>query len=205
MPAGKPVLAISVAGGDVQDQVTLQLLLGRIDFGLSPAEAVTAPRFATDHFVGSFNQTPPKLGSLSLYEGFSKATVDAWARGHVVTRKPPLGNPVMLAIDPQTGQKQAAGDPKARRHARAHSNDISKGRGDRSLVHSRCKTNISTTAANGGTGGGRGFGRLAVRCAALAAAIVLLLPILPLAGGRHDRAGGQPAGDDLHGDCHADR
>ena len=117
----KPVLAISVAGGDVQDQVTLQLLLGRIEFGLSPAEAVTAPRFATDHFVGSFNQTPPKLGSLSLDEGFSKATADALAAsGHVVTRvRAPIGNPVMLAIDPQSGIKQAAGDPKARRHARS--------------------------------------------------------------------------------------
>jgi len=37
---GKPVAAISVAGGDQQDQVTLQLLLGHIEFGLSPAEAV---------------------------------------------------------------------------------------------------------------------------------------------------------------------
>jgi gamma-glutamyltranspeptidase/glutathione hydrolase len=118
---GKPVLAISVAGGDVQDQVTLQLLLSRIEFGLSPAEAVTAPRFATDHFVGSFNQTPPKLGSLSLDEGFPKATADALsARGHVVGRvRAPVGHPVVLAIDPKSGIKQAAGDPKARRHARA--------------------------------------------------------------------------------------
>ena len=37
------MLAVSVAGGDGQDQVTLQLLLNLIDFGLEPAEAVTRP------------------------------------------------------------------------------------------------------------------------------------------------------------------
>src|SRR5206468_11892376 len=41
----KPVLAVSVAGGDNQDQMTLQLVLNHLDFGLSPAESVTAPRW----------------------------------------------------------------------------------------------------------------------------------------------------------------
>ena len=59
---GKPVIAISVAGGDNQDQVTLQLLLNQIDFGIKPAESVTAPRFLTDHFLGSFRQKPPRAG-----------------------------------------------------------------------------------------------------------------------------------------------
>ena len=41
-------------------------------------------------------------------------------RGHKVrVAKPPLGHPVMLLIEPDTGRKQAAGDPKAGRHARA--------------------------------------------------------------------------------------
>ena len=63
--------AVSVAGGDQQDQMTLQILLDVIDFGLSPAEAVTAPRFITDHFIGSFNQPPAKLASLLMYGGRS--------------------------------------------------------------------------------------------------------------------------------------
>src|SRR5262249_26837277 len=58
---GKPVIAISVAGGDNQDQVTLQLLLNLIDFGLTPEQSVTAPRFLTDHLVSSFGQAAPKL------------------------------------------------------------------------------------------------------------------------------------------------
>jgi len=122
LQGGRPVAAISVAGGDRQDQVTLQLLLGRVEFGLSPAEAVTAPRFVTNHLVGSFNQPAPHPGSLLLYESLGKSTIDDLkARGHRVrTARPPLAHPVMLVIDPKTGQKQAAGDPKARRHARAY-------------------------------------------------------------------------------------
>jgi gamma-glutamyltranspeptidase/glutathione hydrolase len=118
---GRPVAAISVAGGDQQDQVTLQLLLGYLDFGLSPAEAVVAPRFITNHHVGSFNQTPPQLASLLVYQAFGQQTIDALvARGHrLQVQKPPFGHPVMITIDPQSGRKHAAGDPQARRHARA--------------------------------------------------------------------------------------
>ena len=114
--------AISVAGGDQQDQVTLQVLLSYLEFGKLPAEAVTAPRFVTDHLVGSFNQTPPKLGSLSVYQSIGEATIEALkTRGHRVSiARPPLGHPVMLTIDPATDRKQAAGDPKAKRHARAY-------------------------------------------------------------------------------------
>jgi len=119
---GRPVAAISVAGGDQQDQVTLQLLLNHLEFGLKPAEAVTVPRFVTDHLVGSFNQTKPELGSLKLYPAFPQQVVsELKQRGHVVTTsRPPLGHPVMLVLDPASGVKSAAGDPAARRHARAY-------------------------------------------------------------------------------------
>ena len=119
---GRPVAAISVAGGDQQDQVTLQLLLDYVEFGLSPAEAVTAPRFVTEHYVGSFNQSPARLASLLVYESFGKPTIDALAaRGHrIEVQRPPLSHPVMITIDPRTGEKRAAGDPKAKRHARAN-------------------------------------------------------------------------------------
>ena len=62
----KPVLAISVAGGDNQDQMMLQLLLNHIEFGLDPAASVVAPRFMTDHLISSFRQTPPALGKLRI-------------------------------------------------------------------------------------------------------------------------------------------
>ena len=119
---GKPVIAISVAGGDQQDQVTLQLLLDSIEFGLGPAGAVTAPRFITNQYIGSFNQTPPQLGSLLVEESLGKETLDTLsARGHRIQfGKPPFGSPVMLVLDPLTGRKLAAGDPRAGRHARAY-------------------------------------------------------------------------------------
>ncbi len=119
---GKPQIAVSVAGGDGQDQVTLQLLLNSIDFGLDPAAAVTAPRFETKHFIGSFRQTPPELGLLRIDADVGNDTLEELkARGHrVVIVKPPIWIPSMLMIDPISGLIRAAGDPKAGRHAAAN-------------------------------------------------------------------------------------
>jgi gamma-glutamyltranspeptidase/glutathione hydrolase len=122
LKGGKPVLAVSVAGGDGQDQATLQVLLNVLDFGLSADQAVTAPRFGTEHHLGSFRQKPPKLGNLLLYADVGAKTIsELKARGHKVTvRKPPLWAPCVLSIDPKTGTIHAAGDPRARRHAAAY-------------------------------------------------------------------------------------
>lgn len=119
---GKAVGAVSVAGGDGQEQAGLQMVTGVIDFHLTPEQAVTAPRFHTDHLVGSFRQTPPKLGSLTI-----DATVqddvarELAARGHVINRQNgPLSHPIVIWKSVETGLIQAAGDPKARRNASAY-------------------------------------------------------------------------------------
>jgi gamma-glutamyltranspeptidase/glutathione hydrolase len=116
---GKPVLAVSVAGGDGQDQASLQMVLDCVDFGLSPAEAVRAPRFGTNHLLGSFRQTPPALGSLLINPEVGEETIrDLQARGHKVSvRKGPLWSPTVLTVDPESGLIRAAGDPRAGRHA----------------------------------------------------------------------------------------
>jgi gamma-glutamyltranspeptidase/glutathione hydrolase len=119
---GKPCLALSIAGGDMQDQTALQLLMNHIDFGMSPAQAVAAPRFGTGHFMSSFRQQAPALGSLYLMPDFAPAIVqDLKNRGHKVSIvKGSMGAaPVMLHIDPNTGVIEAAGDTRARRHAGA--------------------------------------------------------------------------------------
>lgn len=118
---GKPVIAVSVAGGDVQDQVTLQMLENLIDFGMTPEQAVTVPRYSTDHHIGSFAQTAPKLGSLSLNRGIAPEVSEELAkRGHKVTEaRGPVGNPIVLRINPETKQIEAAGDPRSARHAAA--------------------------------------------------------------------------------------
>jgi gamma-glutamyltranspeptidase / glutathione hydrolase len=118
---GKPVFAVSVAGGDMQDQATLQLLTSVIDFGLKPAAAVTAPRFGTDHHLNSFRQKPPLLGDLQLPPEFGEEVAAALAqKGHRIRAKRPAEASTMLSIDPATGVIEAAGDPKARRHAAAY-------------------------------------------------------------------------------------
>jgi gamma-glutamyltranspeptidase/glutathione hydrolase len=119
---GKPELAVSVAGGDGQDQAALQVLVNCLDFGLSPSEAVTAPRFGTDHHLGSFRQKAPVLGSLLVYADLGEDTIrELQARGHKVdVRKPPLWAPTAVSFDPASGTIRAAGDPKARRHAAAY-------------------------------------------------------------------------------------
>ncbi len=127
MKDGKPVGAISVAGGDLQDQTTLNLLLNRVEFGMMPAEAVTAPRFSTGHMENSFDSNPDRArafmspGSLALHSGIPAQTRDELIRrGHIVTTTgDPIGAPVMLWIDAESGIVHAAGDPAAGRHAAA--------------------------------------------------------------------------------------
>jgi gamma-glutamyltranspeptidase/glutathione hydrolase len=122
LKGGKPLLAVSVAGGDGQDQAGLQVILNCLEFGMSPAEAVTAPRFGTNHLVGSFRQKAPQLGSLLLNPEVGEGVVkDLQARGHkVALRKGPLWAPTVLRIDPHSGRIEAVGDPRARRHAVAY-------------------------------------------------------------------------------------
>ncbi len=118
---GKPFLAVSVAGGDGQDQAALQMVLDAIDFGLPPAESVTSPRYGTDHHLGSFRQTPPRLGSLLIDERAGEAAIrDLRDRGHDVSAgSRSLWQPCVLRIDP-SGLIQAAGDPREGRHAAAY-------------------------------------------------------------------------------------
>jgi gamma-glutamyltranspeptidase / glutathione hydrolase len=122
LKAGKPALAVSVAGGDNQDMMTLQLVLNHVDFGLSPADSVKAPRFMSDHFVSSFLQKPPVLGGLRINPAVGQATLDALAsRGHKLSVSPTTlsAAATVIAIDPTTRLYRAAGDPRARRHAGA--------------------------------------------------------------------------------------
>lgn len=51
---GKPWMAMGTPGGDVQVQAMLQVLLNMLDLGMTPEEAVRAPRVATYAFPGSF-------------------------------------------------------------------------------------------------------------------------------------------------------
>ena len=122
---GTPILAISVAGGDLQDQTTLNLLLNFIEFDLLPEKAVRTPRFATAHHQDSFDphpnreQTFKEAGSLTINDSVKAGVCEELSkRGHQVrTQTGPVAVPVMLYVDQDCGTYYAAGDPAAGRHA----------------------------------------------------------------------------------------
>lgn len=109
--SGKPVLAISVAGGDLQDQAAVQLILDHIEFGMLPERAVSVPRFSTTHHTGSFGQDKPKLGSLQVNNGVDEAVVsELKKRGHLPTTvRGGIGGVNMLFLDPDTKVAFGAG------------------------------------------------------------------------------------------------
>jgi gamma-glutamyltranspeptidase/glutathione hydrolase len=102
LKGNRPVVGISVAGGDLQDQVALQLILEYIDFGMGAEEAMPAPRFATRHHTGSFGQDQPRLGSLQVNATIPEAVREELKnRGHVLTTTSgAIGGAAMLVIDP---------------------------------------------------------------------------------------------------------
>lgn len=80
---GKPWLAMGTPGGDVQVQAMTQVLLNMLDLGMTPEDAVRAPRVATYAFPGSFaphDVHPNKV----LYEADLDAAQidDLTKRGH---------------------------------------------------------------------------------------------------------------------------
>ena len=108
---GKPVLAISVAGGDLQDQAAIQLILDYIEFGMLPEQAVSEPRFATAHHTGSFGQAKPRLGSLQVNIRVDELVRDELKkRGHVLTTiRGGVGGVDMLFLDPKSNVAFGAG------------------------------------------------------------------------------------------------
>jgi len=116
MKDGEPAAAISVAGGDFQDQIACQLFLSVFEFGLSPAEAVTLPRFGTRHFTGSFSQPAPEPASLELSDKVPPEVIEELkSRGHDVrVYSGPYWSPSMMVFD-ESGLIRAAGDPAAQR------------------------------------------------------------------------------------------
>ena len=108
---GKPALAISVAGGDLQDQAAIQLILDYVEFGMLPERAVSEPRFATFHHTGSFGQDQPKIGTLQVSIRVDETVRDELTRrGHVLTTtRGGIGGVNMLLLDSGSSLAYGAG------------------------------------------------------------------------------------------------
>lgn len=117
---GKPIAAISVAGGDFQDQTALVILLNMIEFGMLPKDALQPPRLYSSHHENSFDPAADRKDAMG---GLARLLIDKEAgedvieelekRGHRVRlSSEPVGYPVMLYVDPESGMMYAAGDPK---------------------------------------------------------------------------------------------
>jgi gamma-glutamyltranspeptidase/glutathione hydrolase len=100
---GRPVLVLGSPGGPRITTTVLQTMLNIIDFGLSPADAVAAPRV--------HHQWLPDILS---YErgGIAVETVAALAeRGHRLAERPPWGAVELIAIGPD-GRLLGVNDPR---------------------------------------------------------------------------------------------
>ena len=111
---GQPFLALSTPGGDNQDQALLQTILNIIDFGMTPQEAVEAPRFQTEHFYSSFGGHDFNPGKLNIESRIPKNTAEKLAElGHKVNVTGDWSNgsaPVVIQVS--NGVLQGGADPR---------------------------------------------------------------------------------------------
>ena len=115
-----PVMALGTPGGDNQDQTILQAFLSIVEFWddwyPNLHAALERPRVQTLHFYGSFWPHEAGFNRLNV-----EATIpdevyqDLQSRGHDVSRLRPFGMSgcaTAVMIDPATGNRLAAADPR---------------------------------------------------------------------------------------------
>ena len=96
--------ALGLKGGHVQPQVQVRIITSMIDFGMTPQEAISTPRF--NHIEGT------KVG---LEPGIAQATRDELARrGHQVVggNAESFGGAHAIVVNPETGAFIGGSDPR---------------------------------------------------------------------------------------------
>ena len=112
----KPVLICGTPGADTQVQTNLQLVTHILDFGLTPQEAVEAPRWRS--LQNPMESTVPHTCEdvLQLEARFDTFLhMDLEKKGHDVFSLPlwgATGNAQAIQIDPATGSLMAGSDPR---------------------------------------------------------------------------------------------
>ncbi len=113
---GKPVLACGTPGADTQVQTNLQLVTHVLDFGMTPQEAVSAPRWRS--LQNPMESTIPHTCSnhLQLETRFSSDTQEGLAqKGHELQFVGDWGGPgsaQMIMVHPESGALIGGSDPR---------------------------------------------------------------------------------------------
>jgi gamma-glutamyltranspeptidase/glutathione hydrolase len=113
---GPLLLVLGTPGADTQVQTNFQMIVGVLDFGLSPVEAVEAPRWR--HLQNPTESTAPHTckDALNLEARFPEAVRAALRdRGHpvqVIGAWAATGSAMMIQHDPATGVSHGAADPR---------------------------------------------------------------------------------------------
>ncbi|MEZ5416652.1 MAG: gamma-glutamyltransferase family protein [Vicinamibacterales bacterium] len=125
---GRPLMALGTPGGDNQDQTILEAFLNIVEFWEAWYPnlhgALEWPRFQTLHFHGSFWPHEAGFNKLNVEAGIPDAVVDDLkARGHDVSRIRAFGMSgcaTTVMVDPKTGSRLAAADPRRDCYAAAY-------------------------------------------------------------------------------------
>ena len=123
-----PMMALGTPGGDNQDQTILQALLSVVEFWddwyPNLHAAFERPRVQTLHFYGSFWPHTAGFNQLNVEATVPDAVYEELrARGHGVSRLRPFGMSgcaTAVMIDPATGNRFAAADPRRDCYALAY-------------------------------------------------------------------------------------
>ena len=117
---GQPFLAIGTPGGDNQDQTILQAFLNIVEFWSdwypNLHDAFEWPRVRTRHLHGSFWPHAAGFNQLDMESTITaEVATELRARGHHVNEVPAFGVSgcaTAVMIDPGTGNRLAAADPR---------------------------------------------------------------------------------------------
>lgn len=113
---GNLVLVCGTPGADTQVQTNMQVITHLIDFGMTVAEAVEAPRWRNSHSPTESNVPHVCDNLLHMESRFgSDVRQGLESRGHQLNMMPDWGaqgSEMMIQVDPETGALHGAADPR---------------------------------------------------------------------------------------------
>ena len=99
-------LTFGTPGGDGQTQTLLQLLNNLFLFGMSPQEAVEAPRYRSESgtLILLEDRVPPETRAALTAMGYQVRTISGWTAT--------FGGAQVIRIHPESGARIVASDPR---------------------------------------------------------------------------------------------